>query len=127
MDQLGNSNPKMQMLAQLMNQQNQQQDQAGNDKLRGQLKKMIQLNQELKKKLTHLKKQRRQLLEYFDFFLNVNSVFAGAVGACECWGEDPECEKCQGRGEPGFFPVDQEAFDYYIKPCLPAPQKETSA
>jgi hypothetical protein len=32
---------------------------------------------------------------------------AAAVGACgQCWGEDPRCRSCRGRGKPGRFAPD---------------------
>jgi hypothetical protein len=32
---------------------------------------------------------------------------AAAVGACGlCWGEDPRCRSCRGRGRPGGFAID---------------------
>ena len=33
-----------------------------------------------------------------------NSVLAAALGACDCWGEDPGCGICHGVGRPGSAP-----------------------
>lgn len=137
MEQMGgNNNSKMEMLAKILAQQNNQpqntaQPQPANgDKYKGQARKLMALNKELKDKLLLLKKQKEQLLQYLDYFIEVNAVFSSAVGACECWGDDPQCEKCRGQGKPGAFAIQQEAFQYYIRPALKqqqGPEKEQLA
>ncbi|MCG8322632.1 MAG: hypothetical protein MI921_24240 [Cytophagales bacterium] len=121
-NQMAGKNPKAQMIAQLMAQQARQgtgdPGSIQNDKTKGQTKKLLNINLELKKKIQKLIKEKKQILNYLDFFIDVNAAFSGAVGACECWGGDPDCEKCNGKGEPGYFELDQEQFDYYIKPSL---------
>lgn len=48
-------------------------------------------------------------------------MLAGALGACaDCWGEDPGCRWCRGRGRPGFVPPDPVAFDQLVVPALRA-------
>jgi hypothetical protein len=47
-----------------------------------------------------------------------NEVFAHALGACVCWGNDPECVECGGRGGPGYFEVNQELFEEFVKPAI---------
>lgn len=43
-----------------------------------------------------------------------------ALGACpDCWGEDPGCRLCRGRGGPGFLRPDPAAFGRWIVPALP--------
>ena len=95
-EKLGTDNPKMQLLSQLLAQQQLSENENGNDKRAGQVKKLAQSVQELKKQVAALKKQRSKLVEYLDFFINVNAIFASAVGACECWGGDDGCENCRG-------------------------------
>lgn len=44
---------------------------------------------------------------------------AAALGACpSCWGDDPGCRWCRGRGHPGFMPPDRDAFDRLILPAV---------
>jgi len=117
-------NPKMQLVAQLMQQQQQQAQQsessnsAKQDNQKGKVQKLLAINQNLKKQIQKLKKQKEKYLSYLDYFFEVNSVFASAVGACECWGEDEECEKCNGAGKPGFYKVNQDAFEVFVLPCI---------
>ena len=114
MSQFANTDPKMQMLAQLMANSQKPDDTAKSNKI-AKLKNKVRILFNRVKKLEH---QKNHLLKYIDFFLDVNASFSSAVGACECWGEDPECEKCSGEGVPGHFEVNQEAFNTYIKPSL---------
>ena len=63
-------------------------------------------------------------MKYLNFFIDVNTVFSSAVGACECWGEDANCEQCHGKGNPGYFQVDENAFQQYVLPCMEQVKKE---
>lgn len=45
-----------------------------------------------------------------------NAFLAGALGACECWGADPGCDRCAGRGAPGAYPPDPDAFAALVLP-----------
>ena len=47
-----------------------------------------------------------------------NAFVAGALGACECWGMNISCEKCQGRGSAGAFEPVPEAFETLVVPLL---------
>lgn len=46
---------------------------------------------------------------------------AAAFGACGlCWGDDPRCPSCRGRGKPGRFAPDQELRQrLFAKPSPP--------
>lgn len=114
MSQFANTDPKMQMLAQLIANNHNSGDKAKSGTI-AKLKNKVRL---LFNRVKKLEVQKKHLLKYIDFFLDVNAAFSSAVGACECWGEDPECEKCGGEGLPGHFKVNEEAFNTYIKPCL---------
>jgi hypothetical protein len=54
----------------------------------------------------------------FDELAAWNHRVAGAVGACDCWGELPGCRICGGRGAPGWMIPDREAFDVVVRPAL---------
>jgi hypothetical protein len=44
---------------------------------------------------------------------------AAALGACPgCWGEDPACRWCRGRGRPGSMPPDPDAFELLVLPAV---------
>jgi hypothetical protein len=48
-----------------------------------------------------------------------NDHLADALGACYlCWGEDPACPHCRGRGGPGSGPPDRALFATWIAPAL---------
>ena len=122
MEQMGGNNSKMELLTKILAQQNSREqntpEKTGDSKFKGQMKKLMAINKDLKDKVVQLKKHKAQLLQYLDYFIEVNACFAGAVGACECWGDDPDCEKCRGQGKPGSFAIQEQAFQYYIDPVL---------
>jgi hypothetical protein len=44
---------------------------------------------------------------------------AAALGACGvCWGLDPSCRACRGRGRPGFALPDDALFDELVLPAV---------
>jgi hypothetical protein len=48
-----------------------------------------------------------------------NDALAAALGACFlCFGSDPICEKCGGRGSPGSRPPEPAAYREYVLPAL---------
>lgn len=48
-----------------------------------------------------------------------NDALAAALGACYlCWGEDFDCEECQGQGQPGAFKPDKGLFRQYVAPAI---------
>ena len=53
-------------------------------------------------------------------------VVASALGACiYCWGENQVCRKCQGKGKPGRFKPDREAFAEYVVPVVKMIRRHT--
>jgi len=66
----------------------------------------------LRRRLEHLELELERLQE-------INDTLAAALGACEvCWGDDPECEACQGRGGPGSLPPDRALFERLAMPAV---------
>jgi hypothetical protein len=47
-----------------------------------------------------------------------NRLLARALGACECWGEQPECKMCYGQGGPGWALPHKPLFDRLVRPAL---------
>jgi hypothetical protein len=44
---------------------------------------------------------------------------ASALGACPlCWGNDPECRACRGRGHPGYSVPDRKLFVEFVLPAV---------
>lgn len=123
MAQQAQTNPKMKLMYDMMKNQSQQKSEK-KSKTQGQLKKLLYINGKLTKKVKALRLQQKKILKYLNFFIDVNTVFSSAVGACECWGEDANCEQCHGKGNPGYFQVDENAFQQYVLPCMEQVKKE---
>jgi hypothetical protein len=48
-----------------------------------------------------------------------NDLLAAALGACYlCWGEEPDCAECHGRGHPGSRRPDAALFAEWIGPAV---------
>jgi len=48
-----------------------------------------------------------------------NDALAAALGACYlCFGTDPQCEVCRGRGRPGSRPPEPVAYRRYVLPAM---------
>jgi hypothetical protein len=45
-------------------------------------------------------------------------LLAAALGACDCWGEDPGCEDCSGAGAVGWVPPEPEVYEEYVAPAV---------
>jgi hypothetical protein len=45
-------------------------------------------------------------------------LLAAAVGACMCWGEDPACGICSGRGTAGWTVPDRRLYATYVEPAV---------
>ena len=46
-------------------------------------------------------------------------ALASALGACcLCWGQDPECRFCHGRGTPGFALPDESLLAELVLPAI---------
>jgi len=48
-----------------------------------------------------------------------NDLLAATLGACcLCWGQDPECRFCRGRGRPGFTMPDEAHIGEFVLPAI---------
>jgi hypothetical protein len=45
-------------------------------------------------------------------------LLAAALGACECWGHDPDCGFCGGAGGPGWIDPDEDLYTEYVRPAV---------
>jgi hypothetical protein len=57
---------------------------------------------------------------YIEQLMDRNSSLAGALGACDCWGDVPDCPICGGAGRPGWATPHRELFAAYVDPALTA-------
>jgi hypothetical protein len=66
----------------------------------------------LRRRLEHLEPELERLQE-------INDTLAAALGACEvCWGDDPDCETCRGRGGPGSLLPDRALCERLVMPAV---------
>jgi len=49
--------------------------------------------------------------------VDINIVLAAALGACECWGLEADCDLCQGQGSAGWTQPDPELFEEFVRPA----------
>lgn len=67
---------------------------------------------------SELKEKVDALYAEVDALRKRNDTLAFALGACYlCFGEDPLCEECQGRGVPGSRAPEPDKFRKYILPA----------
>jgi hypothetical protein len=50
--------------------------------------------------------------------LDHNVLLAAALGACDCWGNDPGCRSCSGEGVPGWRLPDAQLYDEFVAPAV---------
>jgi hypothetical protein len=48
---------------------------------------------------------------------DINLLVAAALGACTCWGWQPDCDLCHGQGTVGWAEPDPELFDEFVRPA----------
>src|SRR5262249_38720216 len=49
---------------------------------------------------------------------NITVLLASALGACDCWGLEPDCTLCHGEGSAGWSQPDGELFQEYVGPAV---------
>lgn len=111
MQEMAAGDPRMAMLMQLMQAQR---GEASNDV--GQPDERDDLISELsdrldasEARLTKMTRIARRLHEAQQIASQRLSELAAALGACGlCWGDDPACLGCRGRGKPGMIRPDPE-------------------
>lgn len=70
-------------------------------------------------KWNRLLRKNRELHEENEYLIELTDSLAAALGACPaCWGEDEHCDECRGRGGPGAFLPDEEAFADVVLPAI---------
>lgn len=112
LEQMGIEDPasrqRLQLLAQLM--ENNQADSLEESEEKERIRQQRQ--QRARQKLRRLQREHEILLDR-------NEELAAALGACPaCWGENRACQICRGRGKPGYLPPEEEAFSEYVMPAL---------
>ena len=135
LQQLGSTNPRMRLLAEfLANQRKQEQepdedlDDAALDEAppRRNLGATDMEAQSRSRKARRLRESIQDLCEELDQLRERNDALARALGACYlCWGGDPECAVCRGRGSPGHVLPHAVLFRQLVVPALARHRAET--
>ncbi len=74
--------------------------------------------------LERLLQENRQLWEENQRLRERLDQLAEGLGACgECWGEDPACRRCRGRGRPGYYLPDTNFLLTIIRALPPRQQR----
>src|SRR5512134_1312078 len=110
-DLLGNlaSDPKLAWMAQLMAAQRRMAEQSAPtaDARQSELDALKAALEQAEARAARLQRIARRLAAELDATQALLSDLAAAFGACGlCWGEDPDCPSCRGRGRPGRFAPD---------------------
>ena len=88
-------------------------------RLRIQNKKLLEQLKILKDQLKHSNQEKQEMSANLKYLWKLNNSLSEALGSCNsCWGEDAECELCQGQGSPGWRQINKRFFNRYILPCL---------
>lgn len=104
--QMGISDPRYQMIAEFMkNQPARQVENVSAEKRKIRFKRFIA--------------RYKQMKEEHEILMERNDILASALGACPvCWGQDSNCEVCRGKGVPGAYALDRDAFVEFVLPSI---------
>jgi hypothetical protein len=50
--------------------------------------------------------------------VDMSLLLATALGACDCWGMQPDCAACRGNGSVGWTDPDPELFVEFVQPAV---------
>jgi hypothetical protein len=83
--------------------------------------------QRLRTRFVKMQQQIEDMQQQIEEMEIRNDELAAALGACYlCWGEDPECPECQGKGHPGSVMPDRALFREWVLPAVKAAQAAKS-
>jgi hypothetical protein len=76
----------------------------------------VQANEDVLRELRH---QVESMFTELKALRERTDALASALGACcLCWGQDPECRFCHGRGAPGFAMPDESLLAELVLPAI---------
>ena len=122
MAKLGESDPRMALVGQILARRQAEQDTSSDDEpgpisdngKHESVRTLRQLVSDMYQELVDLRAR--------------NGDFATALGACSlCWGEDSACAECAGHGGPGFWAPDRRSFVRLVAPAARSLQSRKSA
>jgi len=75
--------------------------------------------QEKEDVLRELRRQVESMFTELKALRERTDALASALGTCcLCWGQDPECRFCRGRGAPGFAMPDESLLAELVMPAI---------
>lgn len=105
LEQMGSSDPRVQMILEYMRSQPAPQAESADEERRTRIRRARASYERLKEEHAILRER--------------NDILAAALGACPyCWGEAEDCEACHGRGRPGVYQPDKDAFMKCVMPVV---------
>ncbi len=77
-----------------------------------------EIEQERNRLLSELREKSEQMFQELEVLRTRNDQLASSLGACYlCWGEDPGCQVCGGRGKPGYYVPNRGLFEAFFLPA----------
>jgi DNA repair exonuclease SbcCD ATPase subunit len=126
--QLGEADPTVRLIAQLLTQRQAQElenETPTEEEVNSELSQSSSAPDEAEMRSSEMSRAFRQLRQKIESMYTElaelrerNDAFAAALGACYlCWGNDPECEICNGQGRPGSSTPDKKLFTQFAVPA----------
>ena len=107
-EQLGSADPTMAMMLQMMQSQQQTTTETADDPIAINKEMEVRLS-ETEQELARVRAEAKRLLSAHRIAVERLSELSAALGACGlCWGENPDCLGCRGRGHIGMIRPDTE-------------------
>lgn len=76
------------------------------------------LSRERAEAVRSLQRLARTMFAELEELRSRNDMLASALGACYlCWGDDLQCEVCNGEGVPGSSAPDKQLFSQFVGPA----------
>jgi hypothetical protein len=82
-------------------------------------KKLLVVLRKYKEDAKTTQEKMAEIEGQFSRMEQLTDELAAAVGACpNCWGQAWNCSFCHGKGKPGTYDLDREAFEQYVLPLF---------
>ncbi len=135
---LGEANPTMRLIAQFLAQRQAQElenEEPTEDELDAEFPQHSSEPDEAEVRSGEMSRASRQLRQKVESMYRElaelrdrNDALAAAFGACYlCWGDDPECEICNGQGRAGSAIPDKKLFTQFAVPAARRLQRGENA
>jgi hypothetical protein len=124
LSQLGGqpNDPKMALLAKLLEQRRTPEAEADADAEPEPETVQVRENlvrDEVERRTRELRALAKKMYRELTVLRERNDTLAAALGACHlCFGSDPMCEECSGRGVPGSLVPEPAAYRDYVLPAV---------